>query len=203
MIDCPNAEIRDRLPDLLHERLDASVRAAVMSHVADCSDCRIELELLQEAHVVLSSGLRAIDVSSVARVVVSRMAKGSMAPRRRSWTDWRIAASIAVLAIGATSVVMLRDRSKDSGAVVAPVALSVPAESVPASPPASPEHVVGATSPAVAPSAELAAAAEMSDLSESDLRALVDDLQTLDALPPTEPDPVTVRVALPGSESSE
>ena len=33
MTDCPNAEMRDRLPDLLHERLETSVRAAVMAHV--------------------------------------------------------------------------------------------------------------------------------------------------------------------------
>ena len=36
MNDCPNAEIRDRLPDLLHDRLDPSARAAVTAHVATC-----------------------------------------------------------------------------------------------------------------------------------------------------------------------
>ena len=38
MTDCPNAEMRDRLPDLLHERLETSVRAAVMAHVDQCDD---------------------------------------------------------------------------------------------------------------------------------------------------------------------
>ncbi|PYP60840.1 MAG: hypothetical protein DMD26_18920, partial [Gemmatimonadetes bacterium] len=57
MTDCPNAEMRDRLPDLLHERLDASARAVVMAHVADCDDCRAELVVLREARVVLASGV--------------------------------------------------------------------------------------------------------------------------------------------------
>ena len=62
MTDCPNAEMRDRLPDLLHERLETSVRAAVMAHVDECDDCRAEIALLREAHVVLSPAVRAVDV---------------------------------------------------------------------------------------------------------------------------------------------
>jgi len=40
--DCVNAEIRDQLPDLVHERLDASALAIVMAHVDGCIDCRDE-----------------------------------------------------------------------------------------------------------------------------------------------------------------
>ena len=32
MTDCPNAEIRDLLPDLVHGRLDAAARADVERH---------------------------------------------------------------------------------------------------------------------------------------------------------------------------
>ena len=53
MTDCSSAEMRDRLPDLLHERLDPSARAAVMAHVADCQDCDLELALLREARVAI------------------------------------------------------------------------------------------------------------------------------------------------------
>ena len=55
MNDCSNAEIRDRLPDLLHERLDASARATVAAHVADCADCREELELLRDVRAALAA----------------------------------------------------------------------------------------------------------------------------------------------------
>jgi hypothetical protein len=47
------------------------------------------------------------------------------------------------------------------------------------------------------------------DLSESELRALLADIERIDALPMTEPEPMTVRVSLPagggggGGSSSE
>src|SRR5438093_1509752 len=53
MNDCANADIRDQLPDMLHERLSASARAAVMAHVSNCPDCRDELELVPRAHGLL------------------------------------------------------------------------------------------------------------------------------------------------------
>src|SRR5690349_4377820 len=99
MIDCPNAEMRDRLPDLLHEQLDASARAAVLAHVAACPDCRVELALLRDARVVLSSNAGLVDVVSIARMVIEQTP--AVAPsRQRRWVDWRLAASIVALAIG-------------------------------------------------------------------------------------------------------
>jgi len=56
---------------------------------------------------------------------------------------------------------------------------------------------------ATAASAELSAAGGVGDLSDSDLRALLDDLNSIDAMPSAEPEPVTVRVAVPGSGSIE
>ena len=53
MNDCTNAEIRDQLPDLLHDRLTVSVRDVVVAHVADCADCREELELLRGVRVAM------------------------------------------------------------------------------------------------------------------------------------------------------
>jgi len=42
----------------------------------------------------------------------------------------------------------------------------------------------------------------VSDLTDNDLKALLSDLEKLDAVPPIEPEPVTVRV-VPGRGSSE
>lgn len=204
MTDCPNVEMRDRLPDLLHERLDPSTRAAVMAHVTDCQDCDVELTLLREARAVLSSGVSKVDVTTVARVVVQRVPRASTATvRGRSrGREWRIAASVLLVAIGGASVVMLRRHGdgvrRESAAVAArPVA---PAADVGSATPAA-ESI--ASSPAASEGAELSAAGGVSDLSDSELRSLVDDLPTLDALPLTDPDPVSVRVAVPGSGSSE
>jgi len=208
MTDCPNAEMRDRLPDLLHERLDASARAVVRAHVDGCDDCRAELMLLREASVALTSDVRAVDITSITRVVIGRTAGAQEPTRRRArspWMDWRVAASIAVLAVGGASVAVVRARQQ-------PVAAAVPAavsHSVPA--PVSEQVATDIQRPAVhatptsaAPAnAELSAAGGVGDLSDSDLRALLDDLQSIDAMPSAEPEPVTVRIAIPGSGSIE
>ncbi|HEX8942687.1 MAG TPA: zf-HC2 domain-containing protein, partial [Gemmatimonadaceae bacterium] len=99
MNDCPNADIRDQLPDLLHERLDVSVRAAVMAHVDSCVDCRAELELLRGVHGMLVSRTPRVDVNYIVNALPKRAARPvRLAPRRRVWSDWRIAAAVTVMA---------------------------------------------------------------------------------------------------------
>jgi anti-sigma factor RsiW len=210
MTDCPNAEMRDRLPDLLHERLDASARAAVDAHVRNCADCTAELALLRQMRVSLSSGVVSVDTVVIARAVIARTAAGS-APvaRERRWSDWRLAAAVALLAVGASLATMYAWRSPN-GVPTVPVR---PVANVP-----TPESVhVEASGPASVPApaarglttarenrgAELAAAGDVSDLSDGALRALLNDLETIEALPATEPEPVTVRVYLPGSGGAE
>ena len=205
MTDCPNAEMRDRLPDLLHERLEASVRAAVTAHVDACADCRAEMALLREARTVLSPDVRTVDVVAISRVVVekTRMPVNS-GPRRSRWMDWRIAASVALLVVGAGSVELLwrsRVEAPRISVVATPAVVpnAAPPEPVETGPIRGSEPVGAAR----AVSAELSAAAPVSDLSESDLRALVKELDQIDAVPSTEPEPVNVRVSLPGDGSSE
>ena len=203
MTDCPNAEMRDRLPDLLHERLETSVRAAVMAHVDQCVDCRAELALLREARVVLSPELRAVDVVTIARVVVERTRRPAKASVRRSpWMDWRIAASVALLAVGAGSVALLV-RSPETRVAVADTRSVAPNAARPETLAAAPAPSSEAAPVATTPSAELSAAAAVSDLSESDLRALLRDLDQIDAVPSAEPEQVNVRVSLPRGGSSE
>jgi len=208
MTDCPNAEMRDRLPDLLHERLDASARAVVIAHVEQCDDCRAELMLLREASVALTSGVRAVDITSITRVVIGRTA-GTQEPtgrRARSpWMDWRVAASIAVLAVGGASFAVVRARQQPvAGPVAAAVPHTVPAPVAQQVATDTQRRAVHATPTSAAlANAELSAAGGVGDLSDSDLRALLEDLQSIDAMPSAEPEPVTVRVAIPGSGSIE
>jgi len=216
MIDCPNADIRDRLPDLLHERLDRETRAVVLSHVEGCAACRAELALLRELRGA-TPGQR-VDVSAIARAIVSRTTDVRQSPRARrqfSWSDWRLAAAVTVIVLGGTSVATLygtrRAASDGDTTRAAPVAI------------VSPPAVVGvgttsgagarraasgraaSAAPEVTPASELSMAGGVSDLSDSDLRSLLDDIEQLDALPVTEPEPVTVRLAplTPGRGSSE
>src|SRR5690349_415195 len=121
MNDCPNAEIRDQLPDLLHDRLDVSVRAAVMAHVDGCVDCRSELELLRGVQGMLAAQTPRVDVNYVVNALPKRAPQTArVTPRRRVWSDWRIAAAITVLAVGSGSFAVLR-QSGTNHSVAAPV----------------------------------------------------------------------------------
>src|SRR4051794_4370680 len=196
MTDCFNAEMRDRLPDLLHERLETTVRAAVMAHVGECDDCRAEITLLREARLVLSPEMRAVDVVAISRVVIERTRRPAMPTRRRSpWMDWRIAASVALLLVSAGSVKLLV-RSREAAS---PVVADSPSMSPNAALPEAVATKAARSEPGTAASAELSAAAAVSDLSESELRALLGELDQIDAVPSVEPEQVNVRVSLPGN----
>src|SRR5215218_2214702 len=117
MNDCSNAEIRDQLPDLLHDRLDVSLRADVLAHVDDCVDCRSELELLRGVQGVLLQRTPRIDVNYVVQALPKRVTPPLRAiPARRIWADWRIAAAVTLLAVGGGSMaVMNRGAGTASG----------------------------------------------------------------------------------------
>jgi len=198
--------MRDRLPDLLHERLETSLRALVIAHVDECDDCRAEMALLRASRIVLSPLVREVDVVAISRVVIERT-RPSLTPRARrsQWTDWRIAASIALLLVGAGSA-RLFVRSREAPSRVATVADSpsvAPNGAAPATVAAEPIRRPESSAVATAASAELSAAAPVGDLTESDLRALLSELDQIDAVPAAEPEQMNVRVSLPGNGGSE
>ncbi|MDB4876065.1 MAG: hypothetical protein JWM41_2511 [Gemmatimonadetes bacterium] len=203
MNDCPNAEIRDQLPDLIHERLEVSMRAAVLAHVADCVDCREELELLRGVRAVLVTQAPRIDITHV----VAALPKAP-AQRRRRQMDWRIAAAVTFLAVGGSSVALLnRTTGVTVGNGVPPVApvigqatplASSAANAVPAN--VAPANDSQARPAQVVASANEQAAADVSpggrfaDLNEGQLKALLGEIDKLQAVPVTEPEPVSIRV---------
>ena len=180
MTDCPNGEVRDLLPDLLHDRLPSDTRREVEAHVRDCEDCRAELELLRAMRASLRRG-PSVDVASIARAIPSYGA-----PVRRAWVGWRAAAAIMLLAAGGTSVAVMQRGGVDSRDLVS-VGAAVPQPTM-----------IGATtdsslpeSAAVAPPAarELAlGSSAIGDLSDVELSALLKDLQTVDVLPSADVD---------------
>ena len=97
MIDCRNVEIRDLLPDMLHNNLSAADRKRVNEHLATCAECTEELQLLRRVYA--SRPVANINATSVAKAIAPY--------RRRPFIAlppaMRIAASIAVVALGAAS----------------------------------------------------------------------------------------------------
>lgn len=116
MNDCANAGVRDQLPELLHDRLDAQTRAAILAHVNGCVDCRAELDLLRDVRGMLVAQAPRVDVNWVAAALPKpprqRAAFGgtrSLDPMRprRVWSDWRVAAAVTLLVAGGSSVALL------------------------------------------------------------------------------------------------
>jgi len=210
MNDCSNAEIRDKLPDLLHDRLSVSARAVVLAHVDGCSDCRDELELLRGMRGAIAAATPRVDIAYVVGALPKAPAKTTVPVARIAkprWADWRVAAAVTVLVAGGSSVAIL------NRAPVAPetgLAVSIPVTDTQSSSTRTdtlaPRAVASAQSVAVASRATLASADDQDattdagpdgrfgGLSEAQLQALLGEIDRLEAVPVTEPEPVTIKV---------
>jgi hypothetical protein len=191
MTDCPNGAVRDALPEYLNDRLDAVRRAEVESHLAVCDACREELSLLRDLRATMRR-VPAVNVGAIAGAIPPYHA-----PARRGWApSWRAAAAIAAIAVGGTSIALLHDRTSTTARSTQP---QVAAAKVP--PLDSARPVETATTPAVSPNRrpapvvaaapratqELAmAGATIGELSDGELAALVDGIESFDALPSAE-----------------
>jgi hypothetical protein len=65
MADCTRDDIRDLLPDLVHDQLGPAERARVEQHLAECADCTAELRLIGS----LRAGPFATPEMSIDRIV--------------------------------------------------------------------------------------------------------------------------------------
>ncbi len=171
MHDCPNAEIRDQLPDLLHGHLDDPSRARVESHLRGCAACRQELELLRGVR----SAARRVPVN-VAGIVAALPAPSVR--RRRQWSAraWQMAAAVVFLAVGGSAVANYVSHGRIQDTVGTAVAVS---------------HDDSATGAGTAGDVELSVGYGYSDLSDAQLQALLKDVEQITAVPMAEPD-VTV-----------
>jgi hypothetical protein len=195
MGDCTDATMKDLLPDLLHDRLAVALRAEVEAHVSACDDCRAELRILRQ--VVAVTATPRVDASRIVAALPRYRAPFIWQRAVRS-TQLRVAAAIVLLAGGAAVVSHMMTRPGST-----PVTANAPVgtdSSIALAPNAAPA-VVGSTPVAAATSqtpgavsAELALGETLHDLSDTDLRALLDELGTLEAVTPTETDVVAPAV---------
>ncbi|HEY4217609.1 MAG TPA: zf-HC2 domain-containing protein [Gemmatimonadaceae bacterium] len=218
MNDCTNADIRDQLPDLLHDRLTVDVREVVVAHVADCADCREELELLRDVRGALLIRTPRVDVGQIV-AALPKPAAHAAPSRRFVRMDWRIAAAVTFLAVGGSSVALLErtpsgNRSFPDSNVVAAIAAPGSAATDSTSTASATAATAATAASSIAPTAsgastgssEVASGADVEDaadvspggrfsgLSETQLKSLLDDIGQLPDVPVTEPDPVTIQV---------
>jgi len=211
MTDCPRADVRDLLPDLLHDTLDVASRAEVERHLTTCASCTQELELLRSLRSALSDA-PAVDVTRIAAAVHAARTMAPVAGHERrgatDWRhDWRVAAAILLVALGAGGYALAH--ASHGSPVTPPVQVaSRPGQPVTAGPPLNPG--AGQGSPAVAtppngaatpsgaarpggavaaPSTGLMLGAGVSDLPTADIQALLDAVNEMDAIPRADPAP--------------
>jgi hypothetical protein len=167
MIDCPNVEMRDRLPDLANDSLEPSVRVLVLAHLEQCAHCTAEIEILRTTRLILLTTTPKVNVAAIALALPSydsppREGRGVTplaSARRRSFSNsWAVAAAVAVFAAGIGSYAVLRP-----GAPIGPI-----------------DSAVLAAAPGMALTGALA------DLSDDELDALTQDIAAIEALPSTE-----------------
>ncbi len=203
MNDCVNAEMRDRLPDLLHERLDDAARASVIAHIEGCADCQAELALLRGLHEMLMRTAPRVDVARIAGAIPSRR----VAARSR-WTSWRVAAAAVLVVLGGTSLTLMNQKRGD-------VVLEDSAVAVTEQVPATTEQPAGVTrrgvetarplAPDSQPSQRVARGAEPSDeglemtgrlgeLTDDELRQLLEEIDEMEALPLPDPEPTVLPI---------
>ena len=189
MNSCMEIETREMLPDLLHGTLDASARARVEKHVAGCEECREELEVLR---TVRAAAIFAptIDVNRVVGHIApyTTIAPEVEGPARSRVVSWLVAASFLVVIAGGGSLLVVQQKGS-----VAPYATVAPSQSVDVLP--TPVTVPSAGTSDVATLEQpvvhtLALATGVETLSDNDLRQLMTDMDSFDALPNAEPEPV-------------
>lgn len=213
MTECINAEVRDALPDLLHGRLGDLDRTTMKAHVESCADCRAELALMERvrAYAPLAPS---IDVSRIvsmlpAPVLSAEQQVAHVAPGRQPAgmsMIWKLAAALALIVAGTLTFSKSRE-PVSSGSTVAKIATVVPATSavseVPA-PAVTPESqpkevaianpVAGAASRRVVSTSGLSLTGGVQDLTDTQLEALLEEVDNVEGLPTAEPEAISVSV---------
>ena len=169
MIDCSDVEIRDQLPDLVNGRLTGKSLAEVQVHLVDCDACQAEVRLLERARAVLIFTTPRVDPAAIARALRSEGTRS-----RRQAFNWRIAATIAILAVGGGSAAVVYARWSPAR-VVDSVAMA-------------PQRVdtgvlTGSSAYETSENSELSISGDLSGLTDAELRALLGKVEAIEALP--------------------
>jgi anti-sigma factor RsiW len=179
-----NLEVRERLPEWLHDTLPAGERAVVDAHLATCAECAAELEVLRVALATMRARpVPRIDTRSIVAALPSS-ARARTAPRRSFASQWRFAAAITVVALGGMSLAVVRQYFGQVPTV--DTLAAVPPSSIPVAP-VTPQ----VDTPAAVRPVGLTAGGGVSDLGDDDLETLIGALDRLEAAPHVEPDTST------------
>ena len=186
MNDCQNIDIRESLPELAHGALPESERARVQEHLDECEDCSAELVIIRavrDSAPVATVDFATVDVARIVAAIPPYRRQGFRVKR----VYLELAAACLIGAIGISTVVVHHSNS---------LATSARANGAGAN-----GARAGVVSGARIASPGLALV-NTSELSDSGLAQLTQDLDKLQAMPTSDPESVTPaaleRTAEPG-----
>lgn len=188
LTDCSYIEMRELLPELLHDALPASERERVEAHLAVCENCAAEFAVLRSARRAFA-GLRvpAVDTAGIVAALPRPMAPTAHLPRvaRRSPTLLRLAAAITFVALGGISAGVARSVFRDAPATAADSLMAWQDDSLTRTP-----TLAHADTPRASAQggAGLVVHPSIIDLGDADLESLLDELDNLEAAPLAEPE---------------
>jgi hypothetical protein len=178
--------------------------------VAACADCAAEAELIRAAARAFRGPANAADVARiVAALPAPRRYATAGGGASRSWQSWRIAALVSFVVLGAVSLATLRGVFGGGSAArpAAPATASaIAAPGADQKPAPTPVRVAQRESLAKAAprAAQLSFGGGLSDLTDEQLKALLREIDTVDALPSADPEthvPLTIPMRDGGSNA--
>lgn len=206
MNDCVRADIRDLLPDLIHNNLSSAERSTVEEHVSSCGDCAAELDLLRG----MRRSLERVTPVNVARISGGVLEAITPAPvqfevkRRRQRSMWLAAAAVTIIAAGTLALALARSGTGHSTgpapavAGALPDSLRTPAIEQPANTPDvalthdSVPPMRGRDAETSAPGTfrgELVFGGGVDDLADREIELLLEDLERVTGTLDTDPQP--------------
>lgn len=205
MNDCARADVRDMLPDLVHDNLNAGQRTVVEEHLAVCADCAAELDLLHQIRRSLDTA-PAVNVARISGAVAAVTLPEQRLHDRRRAPVW-LAAAVAVIAAGGLALAIARSDGGIERNGGAPSGVAGRTQDTPTAPArdtlsgASTEFAVRPDSvaasdrseirrPEAGAGAEIVFGGGVGDLDDTDIEALINDIGGITGTIDTEPEPV-------------
>ena len=188
MNECPDGSLRDLLPLFVSGVLSAPDRSRVASHIAGCTDCAAEVELL--GAVCRAYAVKPVNVAAIsAKITPQRRANRMQVPFHRQ-PLWRIAAGMTLFIAGTATVLVVRGRVPEAS----PAAVAQGAPGAPGAPGAggtgtAAETTIASSTAMVRATSNvlLSLGTELSEFSDSQLQSLLGSLDGLDSRPQADP----------------
>jgi anti-sigma factor RsiW len=192
MNKCIDSDVRELLPDLLHDTLKSDAKKRVEAHLTTCETCQEELDVIRtvkNAAVFAPS----ISVDRVVRQIppYRPIVPAIEHPARARKVSWLVAAGLVFAVVGGGSAIVARQIANETGSAVAtaPTDRSLTPSLVgETEAPVVTTEIASATT--ASPTHALALATDVEALSDGSLVQLMNEMDRFDALPNAEPDPV-------------